>query len=56
MKEFKEDKRDLEIKIAKMIKEFCDKYDVSLEDIDIHDFLNLDRRSSRYNIVLKFDL
>lgn len=55
MKQFKEDKRDLEMKIAEMIKEFCDKYDVSLEDIEIHDFFNFDT-GTRYNIVLKFDL
>lgn len=35
MKQFKEDKRDLEMKIAEMIKEFCDKYDVSIEDIEL---------------------
>ena len=55
MKQFKEDKRDLEMKIAEMIKEFCDKYDVSLEDIDIDTFFNFDT-GTRYNIVLKFDL
>lgn len=46
MKQFKEDKRDLEMKIAEMIKEFCDKYDVSLEDIEIHDFFNFRYRNS----------
>lgn len=55
MKQFKEDKRDLEMKIAEMIKEFCDKYDVSLEDIGINTFFNLNT-GTRYNIVLKFDL
>lgn len=55
MKEFKEDKRNLEMKIAEIIKEFCDKYDVSLEDIGVDTFFNFDT-GTRYNIVLKFDL
>ncbi len=38
MKEFKEDKRDLEMKIAEMIKEFCDKYGVSVKDIELTNF------------------
>jgi hypothetical protein len=35
MKQFKEDKQDLEMKIAEMINEFCKKYDVKIEDINV---------------------
>lgn len=55
MKEFKKDKRELEIKIQEIIKEFCDKYDVELDDINFNKLVNFDGLR-RYIISLKFDV
>lgn len=38
MKEFKEDKKELEYKIAQLLIEFSKKYDVRIKDIDLKDF------------------
>ena len=55
MKEIKKDKRELEIKIQENIKEFCDKYDVELDDINFNKLVNFDG-FRRYIISLKFDV
>lgn len=36
--EFKEDKKELEYKIAELLIEFSKKYDVQIKDIDLKDF------------------
>ena len=54
MKEFKEEKRELEIQIRTLITAFCNKYNVTLEDIDIETFLKCN--GSYYDVKLKFDI
>ena len=38
MKEFKEDKKELEYKIVQLLIEFSKKYDVQIKDIDLNNF------------------
>lgn len=42
MKEFREEKQQLELKIFEMIREFCDKYNVSIEDIEFNPYISFD--------------
>lgn len=56
MKEFKEDKIELEKKIAELLTKFNDKYDVSITEIELNTFLNYLNGKEKYNVSVKVDL
>lgn len=53
MKEFKEDKRKLEVEIGEKLREFCVKYGIRIEDIEVENF---DYAVSTIQIEIKVDL
>ena len=54
MKEFREEKQQLELKIFEMIREFCDKYNVSVFDIEFNPYMTYDGTiSGNVNIEIK---
>ena len=56
MNKFKEDKVKLEQRTEELLKEFCDKYNVFIEDIELDSFFNYVNNNTRYNVSVKIDL
>ena len=56
MKEFKEDKLELEQRIRELLGEFSDKYKVSITDIELTPFINYGDGSERYHVSVKVDV
>lgn len=56
MKEFKEDKLELEQRIRELLGEFSDKYNVSITDIELNSFINYVNGNERYHVSVKVDL
>lgn len=56
MKEFKEDKLELEQKIAELLTEFNNKYDVSIVEVELSTFMNYGDSKETYNVGVKVDL
>lgn len=41
MKEFKQDKKELERKIGDLVNEFCKKYDIKIDDIRVNHYISV---------------